>query len=56
MQLYIRLLTEVKERMKEDSSFECFAARLWENNHKNKLDLKSMAYGMSPLVISHWLL
>jgi hypothetical protein len=42
--LYTRLLNDVKNRMKEDKNMKCFAARLWESNHKNKLDVETLAY------------
>lgn len=44
VEFYSRLLLEVKGRMDEGESLECFAARLWENNATNRLDLTTLAY------------
>ncbi|EJD42206.1 cytochrome P450 [Auricularia subglabra TFB-10046 SS5] len=44
VEFYSRLLLEVKGRMDGGESLECFAARLWENNGTNQLDLTTLAY------------
>lgn len=46
LQFYTRLLMEVKGRMDKGENLECFAARLWEDNTKNQLDLTTLAYGL----------
>ncbi|KZV85276.1 cytochrome P450 [Exidia glandulosa HHB12029] len=44
VEFYTRLLMEVKGRMDKGENLECFAARLWEDNEKNQLDLTTLAY------------
>lgn len=44
VEFYTRLLLEVKARMDKGENLECFAARLWEDNGKNQLDLTTLAY------------
>ncbi|EJD42195.1 cytochrome P450 [Auricularia subglabra TFB-10046 SS5] len=44
VEFYTRLLVEVKGRMEKGENLECFAARLWEDNTKNQLDLTTLAY------------
>jgi hypothetical protein len=44
MQLYTRLSLEVKTRMEEDLSTECFAARLWDQQAKMNLTTEELSY------------
>ncbi|KAJ7250754.1 cytochrome P450 [Mycena rebaudengoi] len=44
VKLYTRLSLEVKTRMEEDLSTECFAARLWDQQAKMNLTTEELSY------------